>query len=183
MINHDFFYFESLFQKTEIDNINRLIAGNESIDQYKNQSAYGKKACTKILDTNIFDESFLNKWHDSIISINRHFFGFQLYDQFPSYTHINSYYQNDEYPWHRDSKNYGDKCDIKFTSILNISVEKYQGGEFELFLGTDNDGIIKPLNKSGALLVFPSFLYHRVAPVVHGCRRTMTIWFEGPSFS
>lgn len=183
MINHDFFYFDSLFQKTEIDNINRLIIENESIDEYNNQPAVGKKARTKILDTDIFDTTFLKKWHDSIISINRHFFNFKLYDQFPTHTHINSYYQNDEYPWHRDNKNYGDKCDIKFTSILNISIEQYQGGEFELFLGTNNDGIVKSLNTSGTLLVFPSFLYHRVRPIIHGCRRTMTIWIEGPSFN
>lgn len=181
MINHDYFYFANLYNIEQIKEINDIIKNSNSNNHIVDRPSVGKKADIKILNTSFFS-NLLDPWKEAVSFTNRCHFNFTLFDEFAKFTHINSYKINDEYPWHRDSKNYGEKCDIKFTSILNISEEDYSGGEFELFLGDGNPSIIEPLNNPGTLLIFPSYLYHRVRPVTHGQRKTMNIWFDGPEF-
>lgn len=181
MISYDYFYLANLYSYEQIEEINNIIDHHTSSNSMIDSPAAGKKSKVKILENKIF-ANLLDIWEQSIISMNRSYFNFDLYDRFPKYSHINVYNTGDEYPWHRDSKAYNEKCDIKFTAILNISTEEYAGGEFELFLGTGNNQTITPLNTTGTLLIFPSFLYHRVTPITLGTRKTMNIWFEGPGF-
>jgi PKHD-type hydroxylase len=181
MINYDYFYFANLYNLEQIKEINNIIDDYESSNCMIDAPAAGKKSKVKILENKIFG-GLLDIWEHSLVNMNRSYYNFDLYNEFPKYTHVNTYHVDDEYPWHRDSKSYSEKCDVKFTAILNISTEDYSGGEFELFLGTGNNQTITPLNNAGTLLVFPSFLYHRVTPITHGTRKTMNIWFEGPGF-
>ena len=181
MTNHDYFYFKNLYSIEQIKELNFIIASLGNNDNHFDQPTVGKKANIKVFNTDVFG-NILNSWKDAVNFANRSHFNFHIFDGFSKFTHINSYSPGDEYPWHRDSKNYGEKFDIKFTSILNISQEEYQGGDFELFLGEGNSGSIHQLHDPGTLLIFPSYLYHRVRPVTQGQRKTMNIWFEGPEF-
>jgi PKHD-type hydroxylase len=63
----------------------------------------------------------------------------------------------------------------------------YEGGDFELEevqKAPDRAGQrIKALTEArqrGTVLVFPSFLYHRVTPVTSGMRRSLVAWYLGP---
>lgn len=181
MINYDYFHFSNLYSHIQVKEINNIIDRHNTSNTMIDSPAVGKKSNIKILENSIFKD-LLAVWNHSLLTMNRSYFNFKLYDEFPRFSHINTYNVGDEYPWHRDSKSYSEKCDIKFTAILNISTEVYSGGNFELFLGSGNNQTITSLNDSGTLLIFPSFLYHRVTPVTHGTRKTMTTWFEGPEF-
>jgi PKHD-type hydroxylase len=39
------------------------------------------------------------------------------------------------------------------------------------------------LRRRGAMIVFPSFVYHRVIPVKRGVRYSLVGWYEGPHFT
>ena len=42
--------------------------------------------------------------------------------------------------------------------------------------------IIKELNKKGSMIVFPSFIRHRVKPVTKGTRHSLVLWHIGYPF-
>ncbi len=71
---------------------------------------------------------------------------------------------------------------ISFSLQLNDPSE-YDGGDFEIELGlpSDTNRIERPNPKRtrGSLVVFPSFLPHRVTPVTRGVRYSLVSWLCG----
>ena len=104
------------------------------------------------------------------------------------------YKLNQFYDWHCDSWEgaYANKDNPDtFGKIRKLSVtcslsapEDYEGGELEFdFRNTDPDkksvrkcAEIKP---RGSIVVFPSFVWHRVKPVTKGTRYSLVIWNLG----
>ena len=87
------------------------------------------------------------------------------------------------YEWHTD---YGrHECSMrKLTGIIQLSDSNdYEGGDFEFGLtDTEGSGLLKGNRTKGCLLVFPSFLSHRVAPLTKGKRYSIITWLEGNTF-
>ena len=70
---------------------------------------------------------------------------------------------------------------ISASVILN---EDYEGGEMQ-FREIDDHGDLKTTSikpKTGSVLVFPSCVHHRVAPVTKGTRYSVVAWYGGPPF-
>jgi PKHD-type hydroxylase len=98
------------------------------------------------------------------------------------------------YDWHMDtdSKPYktGDlKGKMRKLSVtISLSDGKdYDGGDFELdFRNTSpnktNRLILKELRNKGSLVVFPSFIWHKVHPVTRGKRLSLVLWNNGEPF-
>ena len=116
--------------------------------------------------------------------------------QFTKYT------KNQHYTWHRDgsqdhlaARNYtfGKPQNLTETSfaplvgsVRKISAslllnDKFKGGEME-FMWLDQGEVIKKSIKTNPLdlIIFPSALEHRVAPVTSGTRYSVVIWYAGP---
>tara|TARA_B110000285_G_C15099408_1_gene604084 strand:- start:63 stop:656 length:594 start_codon:yes stop_codon:yes gene_type:complete len=62
-------------------------------------------------------------------------------------------------------------------SMTIILSEDYEGGEFEFF---DDKKLIK--EKMGTVIVFPSYIVHRVKPITKGVRYSLVNWFCGKPF-
>jgi len=98
------------------------------------------------------------------------------------------------YDWHMDTnpKPYktGDlKGKMRKLSVtISLSDGKdYDGGDFELdFRNTSpnktNRLILKELRNKGSLVVFPSFIWHKVHPVTRGKRLSLVLWNNGEPF-
>jgi alkylated DNA repair dioxygenase AlkB len=83
----------------------------------------------------------------------------------------------DYYDWHIDTLPNGNTVrKISFSLCLS---DDYTGGEFELKTSKDSH-VIKL--KKGEMIIFPSFLLHRVRPVTAGTRKTIVGWSRGGSF-
>ena len=70
------------------------------------------------------------------------------------------------------------------TSCRKLTVLAFLNDDFEggrLYLKTDMEKIYPP-QKTGTVLVFPSFMLHGVEPVTKGIRRTVVTWLNGPWF-
>ena len=70
---------------------------------------------------------------------------------------------------------------ISVSAILN---DDYEGGEL-LFRFLDGDSNLKEVAvnpKKGDLVVFPSYIDHKVAPVTKGIRYSVVAWYGGPPF-
>jgi len=112
---------------------------------------------------------------------NRTNFGFDIVApvelQFTEYRETNM----GHYDWHHDvwlesSRPFSRKLSVV---VQLSSPDEYQGGEFEFF-GLQNPGAT--FLPQGSILIFPSFLQHRVLPVTKGLRRSLVTWVEGPNW-
>jgi len=88
------------------------------------------------------------------------------------------YNKKDHYDWHIDvGKEYSNR---KLSFIIQLSdPDWYDGGDIE-FLGS----VVKTeiFRKKGTIIIFPSFLGHRITPVKKGERHSIVGWVHGPTF-
>jgi PKHD-type hydroxylase len=81
------------------------------------------------------------------------------------------------YGFHQDSSLHQDGM-RKLSCVITIAKpEDFEGGEFEF-----EDGTVPDIKERGSVLVFPSFISHRVSPVTSGTRYSLVAWHEGPKF-
>ena len=99
-----------------------------------------------------------------------------------------TYNKNDHYDWHIDShaKPYDNGLirKLSFTVCLN---EDYTGGNFELSIPHPVSKKTKHFKftkvfKPGTIIIFPSFVWHKVHPVLSGVRKVLVGWVVGKSF-
>jgi PKHD-type hydroxylase len=96
-------------------------------------------------------------------------------------TQIGRYKSTDEghYDWHVDAAPPKNDLQRKLSiSILLSDPSEFEGGELQ-FKGIEDRKI---LTKQGSIVVFPSFIEHRVTPVTKGVRYSAVTWASGPSF-
>ena len=134
-------------------------------------------------------------------NINNKHWGFDLSKCEPLQYSI--YNEGDYYNWHNDQREsvYEDGLarKLSFTVFLN---EDYDGGDFEIvklsaekelpklnvenvsatLLVNEGGMITGPQPSAGTMIVFPSYLWHRVEPVIKGPRKSLVGWFLGKPF-
>ena len=84
------------------------------------------------------------------------------------------------YEWHVDNDiNFEHEPPVrKISMTLLLSPEnEFEGGDLEL----GKSGNVAKL-KQGHAIFFASFINHRVTPVIKGNRKSLVMWFGGPSF-
>lgn len=154
------------------------------------------KNLKKIRNSNVIwtDEPWIYEELSSFIriaNINANW-NFQ-YDYFES-CQFTIYDKKQFYNWHQDSNiqpyiseniNYNGKI-RKLSCVCFLSDPKdYEGGELEIDLRNKENGksnIIKFKLKKGGIVVFPSFVWHRVKPVTKGIRYSLVVWILGQPF-
>jgi PKHD-type hydroxylase len=96
------------------------------------------------------------------------------------------YHATDEgrYDWHMDMGHGETSCRKLSTSILLSNSSDFEGGEFQFFKGGKaGEEIMKyPLDNPGDMVIFPSYMIHRVTPVTKGIRRSLVLWIGGEPF-
>ena len=83
------------------------------------------------------------------------------------------------YDWHMDIgglTKFGPIRKISFSVLLN---EGYTGGDLELFGINTKATSDRP---KGTMIMFPSYLQHRVTPMIKGVRYALVGWMHGNSF-
>ena len=95
------------------------------------------------------------------------------------------YNKDDYYNWHIDKGQiYPNRRERKISFlILN---DEYNGGPLEFGLTTPKDNVSGQFYetdlKKGDMVVFTSFVWHRVKPVESGIRKSLVGWIVGPCF-
>ena len=175
-----YFYWNNVLNEKEINQINSILDKNK--EKLKDCPAPNTiKTSTveyiklKYLKNILQDALYL------LSENNRDHYGYNVYPFADnSYVNINTYRKNQEYDWHCDMEYYK-SSDLKLTGLINISTSDFTGGELNLLDGTPQSEL-KELNKPGAMVIFNSFLFHKVNPIKKGIRKTLTIWVKGPAF-
>jgi len=111
------------------------------------------------------------------------------------------YKLNQYYDWHCDSWNkpYDNPNDVNtYGKIRKLSMtcqltdgSEYEGGELQFDCRNydphmrDEDKhvlTVKEILPKGSIVVFPSFMWHRVQPVTKGIRYSLVGWIKGPNW-
>jgi len=174
-VKFTYYYILDYLKPNEIKKINF---------SFKNKSNDFKQQATTVKTSQAVQMPYeeLKKIKDvnyNILEINRTVYGFDLYENINDWVVQNTYHSRNqgEYKWHMDGEQYDKKYTVKLTTLINLSEKKYSGGK--LFIFDDRPIEVKQLNKPGSLVVFPSFLLHKVTPVTKGTRITATIFKTG----
>lgn len=90
----------------------------------------------------------------------------------------------DQHPYpYKDGPNKGLTRKLSYTMQLTDG-DDYEGGDFELKDPGEENKLVKidGIRARGSVIIFPSFIMHRVTPVTKGVRRSMVGWIIGPPF-
>lgn len=172
-----------IIQESEkVLDINNAVVGEEG----DKESSY-RKSKTGFIHYNNPDHNELwnvvsSKLWNVVNDANRTNFGFDVsYLDSVQYTVYHD--GGDHYDWHIDT--FLDTPNA-FHRKLSVTVQltnsnEYTGGDFKLRDGTGQE-LPEHVKDKGSVLIFPSFLLHKVTPVTSGTRRTLVAWFEGKRF-
>jgi PKHD-type hydroxylase len=111
--------------------------------------------------------------------LNSEIYNFELADMEQVQYSVYDGTQGGHYDWHID---YGPHNTMPRKISMSIQLtdpSEYQGCDLQFQAG--NTIGVAP-RKRGALIAFPSFLLHRVTPIVSGTRKALVVWLVGPDF-
>ena len=93
------------------------------------------------------------------------------------------YENGGKYKWHTDT-GAKETSTRKLTAVIQLSDETmYEGGDLEFGI-TDDSGkknYTAPRTR-GSIIIFPSFLSHRVTPITKGRRYSLITWMNGDTW-
>jgi len=103
------------------------------------------------------------------------------------------YTKGQYYGWHQDSWQEAYKTPgalqgkiRKLSMTVSLSDQKeYSGGNLEFdfrAISKNKTRVCKEINSKGSVVVFPSFVWHRVTPVTRGTRYSLVSWHTGDPF-
>ena len=139
------------------------------------------------------DRWIYNEIHPYIHTANKNA-GWNFQWDFSESCQFTKYKLNQFYDWHCDSwskpYNRPEEPDRhgkirKLSVTISLSDENdYEGGDFEFDFRNDDKGsnqpqLCKEIRPKGSVVVFPSFVWHRVKPLISGTRYSLVIWNLG----
>ena len=179
----NYYWFEEGFTSQELamieDQISRLdfVRGVTQAGDGLEETDYRRSSIKWVP----FDDEF--KWiYDKIGAMayeaNKEMFHFDLWSM-PENIQYTEYYASEKghYDWHMDiGTEELSQRKISITVQLSDS-DEYTGGELQLWPGGTYP-IQAPRGK-GNVVIFPSFMMHRITPVLTGTRKSFVLWLGG----
>ena len=127
-----------LYTENEVKDIVHIIESSQfKIEEPKDKKAFINSNKKSIVSAVPWPElkNQLRKFERFIFDSNKLIFKYDIVPFHDShYLNLNYYDStNDSYDWHIDGTGYGSTYDLKLTCLLNLSTEKYKGGDLVLF--------------------------------------------------
>ena len=179
-MRQQFHIWQSALSKQQINEILNLVDNNSLFNApvFSSSKSIQKKRSSKICWVN---ESWVQEllW-EYILEANKKTFHVDVINkseiQFTEYRSD----EGGKYDWHHDVNwNAQEGLDRKLSISIQLSDKTdYLGGDFEfeeINSSMDFKGI-------GTIIIFPSYLRHRVTKVTSGTRRSLVAWFYGPNW-
>ena len=183
---HNYFEFynpleDSIFPKIEklVSSINSEIpkvTGGKEFQEYRNSSI-------KWIPYNHASSGLYDILCNYVYEANNSYWNFSIPFSSDNIQYTEYYGSNKgKYDWHVDTI---DKVHRKLSIVIQLSNPKeYEGGDLEIYNYSPGEKniITKIRRKKGHIIVFPSYLFHRVTPVTKGIRKSLVWWVGGTSF-
>lgn len=180
----EFVYYQGLFLPHEIDKILKLWDQDKTIKATLSGEGDAKhkddlrKSSVMFLD-NISEHKWIyDKLASLAISCNNERYWFDLLG-FHQELQLTRYSEGDFFDWHLDF-GAGEISARKLSIIVQLSeADEYEGGDLQFMI---NQKTVTAPREKGTIVVFPSFIMHRVTPITKGTRQSIVGWVSGPPF-
>jgi PKHD-type hydroxylase len=180
----NYYWFEKGFSPEELVEIEKLVAGIDFVraqtqaeDNSLTETEY-RKSNVKWLPMTEQYKWIYDKIGDMAYEANQSLYHFDLHSM-PEQIQYTEYYDYEKghYDWHMDS-GYGNLSQRKISVTVQLSDgDDYEGGDLQLWPGGTYP-LVAPRGK-GNVVIFPSFMMHRVTPVTRGTRKSFVLWLGG----
>lgn len=192
-INYPYCFKHKVFNQVELEKIIIYCDALEKTKANIRETEVGKNTEKFDSTTRVSDISWItidaeSKWifdriAEKIDSLNHEFYQHDLFGfnaiQYAEY----NFKQLGKYDYHMDMHMFPSTSDNNMPRKLSASLllnNTFEGGEFEINTGGGGEKVSELV--AGTIIVFPSYLIHRVKPVTKGIRRSLTVWCVGPKF-
>jgi PKHD-type hydroxylase len=177
-----YYWFETGFSSEEVN----LIVKNAKNYESQKATIIGEDKENTIRKSNIKWLPVNDEWNwvydrvsNQIIEANKALWQFNLHTIIDNIQYTEYEGNGGHYDWHLDigprSINHR-----KVSVVVQLSdPDDYVGGNLELHPGSNSFAV--PRGK-GTVVVFPSFLLHRVTPLTSGLRRSLVLWAGGEPY-
>jgi len=180
----NYYWFEKGFSSEELAEIEKLVAGIDFVraqtqaeDNGLTETEY-RKSNVKWLPMTEQYKWIYDKIGDMAYEANQNLYHFDLHSM-PEQIQYTEYYDHEKghYDWHMDT-GYGNLSQRKISVTVQLSDgDEYEGGDLQLWPGGIYP-LVAPRGK-GNVVIFPSFMMHRVTPVTRGTRKSFVLWLGG----
>lgn len=182
----NYYWFKEGFTKEELN----LIYEGVSNLPFKTATIIGENeqtTPTEIRSSSIKWIPKTNEWMwvykklmDLSIEANK-IWGFDLISVDEDIQYTEYYDKNDgHYDWHQDiGPGSASLRKVSITVQLSDS-EEYEGGDLQIWSGGQNIQNVE--RGSGVVVIFPSYMMHRVTKVTKGTRRSFVLWVGGKHY-
>ncbi len=189
-------YAQSVFNQQELTAIikmtNSMPLKTGTIAQRKdNKLSTSTNEEVRTSKTTFFSLDASNRWifeklDEVLMAMNNEYFQMSVwgYDeiQYSEYRAEDS----GEYRWHMDTnispENLEPSGGMRKLSMSLLLNDDFEGGDFQMNLSSEKKPSTIEMS-AGTLILFPSFLMHRVTPVTKNIRKSLVLWLLGNKFT
>lgn len=178
----EFVYYQDLFLPHEINQIQGLWQQEETIKASVSGEEVYKDELRKS-SVMWIDDQPENKWiYDKLaglaVNCNNERYWFDLLG-FHEELQLARYVEGDFFDWHLDFGP-GASSIRKLSMTIQLSEpDAYEGGDLQFMV---NQNIVTAPREKGTIIIFPSFILHRVTPITKGTRESIVGWVSGPPY-
>ena len=165
----------------------------QAANQNKNKASVLNKDNTKrISNITWLDESWIYETLKPYIDKANQDCGWNLQWDYTEKAQFTEYEKDQYYKWHIDQldkpyserfgKNYQGKIRKLSVTISLSNPKDYEGGRLEFYTSTPYEKKIISCDQildKGSLVIFPSFIWHQITPVIKGTRKSLVLWNLG----
>ncbi len=178
----EFVYYNGLFLPHEIDNILNFWQEDKTIKAtVSGEEIYNNKlrnSSVMFIENTPENNWIYDKMASLTINCNNERYWFDLLG-FHQELQLTRYSEGDFFDWHLDF-GAGEISARKLSITIQLSDEdEYEGGDLQFMI---NNKIVDAPRKKGTIVIFPSFIMHRVTPITKGTRQSIVGWVSGPPY-
>jgi PKHD-type hydroxylase len=178
----EYTYYQGLFLPHEIDRILNFWDDDKTIkatvDGKENPDDELRKSSVMFIDNIEENDWIYKKLAGLAITCNNERYWFDLLG-FHQELQLTRYSEGDFFEWHLDF-GAGAISARKLSMTIQLSdSDDYEGGDLQFMI---NQKIVNAPRKKGTIIIFPSFIIHRVTPITKGTRQSIVGWVSGPPY-
>ena len=178
----EYTYYQGLFLPHEVDRILGFWDDDKTIkasisgkDTYNDEL---RQSSVMFIDNNEDNNWIYRKLASLAINCNNEKYWFDLLG-FHQELQLTRYSKGDFFDWHLDF-GAGEISARKLSMTIQLSEpDEYEGGDLQFMI---NDKIVNAPREKGTIIIFPSFIIHRVTPITKGKRQSIVGWVSGPPY-
>ncbi len=178
----EYVYYQGLFLPHEVNKILDLWNDNETIKAtISGENTYDdelRQSSVMFIENDKTNEWLYNKLAGLTVNCNNERYWFDILG-FHHELQLTKYTEGDFFDWHLDF-GAGEISARKLSVTMQLSdPDDYEGGDLQFMI---NQKIVNAPREKGTIIIFPSFINHRVTPIIKGVRQSIVGWVSGPPY-